>query len=102
MELLLSLMSLARAALFLLLTVIGASANSFCSLTIHVTNPDGYKPTGVPAGVVERNGRSESGVTRDGEVRFCDLGMNPVMVRIGEQNQCNEVIVRNVPVLWNT
>jgi hypothetical protein len=87
--------------LFLLLAAISARADEFCSLAVHVTNQGGYKPAGVPVRLVESNGRTESGVTKNGEVRFCDLGTNPVTLTVGERDGCSEVVLRNVAVGWN-
>jgi hypothetical protein len=34
-------------------------------------------------------------------VRFCDLGILPVTVKVGLDTVCNQVVVRDVPVAWN-
>lgn len=102
MEFLFPLKTIRRAGLFLFLVAASAAAKDYCSLTVQVANAHGYKPTGVSVSLVEVNGRVETGATKDGEVRFCDLGMSPVTLTIGERDRCNEVVVRNVALSWDT
>lgn len=91
-----------RYAPLLLAFAIAAPAKDFCSLTVRVTSPDGFKPTGLPVSLVESNGRVESGPTKEGEVRFCDLGISPVTVTVGGRDRCNEVVIHNIAVNWET
>jgi hypothetical protein len=102
MEVVFSLRGTRCLQLVLFLAVITAPAQDFCSLTVRVANPDGYKPTGVPVILVESNGRVEPGTTKNGEVKFCDLGLSPVTVTVGGSDRCGELAVRNVAVNWGT
>jgi hypothetical protein len=100
MEFLFPLKTMMRAGMFLLLVSVTAPAKDYCSLTVEVANGRGYKPTGVSVTLVEGNGRVESGTTKDGEVRFCDLGMSSVTLTVGGSDRCNEVVVRNIALNW--
>jgi hypothetical protein len=102
MEFLLSLAPIRHARLLLFLVAVTASARDFCSLTVRVANAAGYKPTGLSVALVESNGRTEAATTKDGEVRFCDLGISPVTLTIGEGDRCNEVVIRNLALNWDT
>ncbi len=73
------------------------SAQDRCSLVIRVLAPDGLRPE-VTITVRERNGRTEQKDQEDKDVRFCDLGILPVEVKVGSDGMCNAVTVRNVPV----
>src|SRR5437868_6342321 len=96
MDFLFSLGVIRRVSFLILLGALGAHAQDYCSLTVHVTTSDGHKPTGVPVTLVESGGHVEIGTTTAGEVRFCGLGLSTVTLTIGERNQCNEVVVHNV------
>jgi hypothetical protein len=73
----------------------------YCSLTVRVLSPDGRRP-GASVSVKEENGRvkEQEADQESGDVRFCDLGGVPVTVTVGN-DECNQVIVRGVPVSWN-
>lgn len=75
-----------------------AAAEDHCSLRVEVTNARGYKLTGVMVTLLESNGRADAGTTKDGEAKFCGLGISPVTVTAG--GDCGQVSVRNVPLVW--
>lgn len=72
-------------------------ADDFCSLRVRVLDPDGDE---VPATVTvaEPDGRTIKKDNVPGGITFCDLGINPVIVSIGEG--CNQVVVHDVPLLF--
>ena len=69
-----------------------------CSLLVKVISPQGAE---VEADVVveERDGRKIEQENKPGGVKFCDLGITPVTVTVGNA-ACNQVVVRNVPLRW--
>lgn len=77
-----------------------AAASEYCSLVLRVSDGHGNRPDGITAKVVEQNGRVEIRTTERGEARFCDLGLSGVTVTVGNSDHCDEVVVRNVPILW--
>ena len=89
-----------RAMVLLLLTSTASSAADYCSLTVQVSDGHGNHPTGISVTVVEGNGRTEAGVTKDGVAKFCDLGLSSVDITVGEADGCAEVVVRNVDMSW--
>jgi hypothetical protein len=91
---------LGQIALLFLLAAASASARDFCSLTVLVSDAHGNKPTGVTVTLVENNGRVEIETTKNGEAKFCDLGSSGVNLTISETDHCNEVLLRNVAILW--
>jgi hypothetical protein len=64
-----------------------------------VLSPTGTRPV-VPVVVQEQNGREQEKYQEAGDVRFCDLGILPVTVKVGSDTLCNQVVVQNVPVAW--
>lgn len=102
MEFLFPLEAIRRVGLFLFLVAATAAAKDYCSLTVEVANARGYKPTGVSVSLVEDNGRVETATTNAGEAKFCDLGISRVTLTIGERDRCNEIVVRNVALNWDT
>jgi hypothetical protein len=84
----------------LLLGFESASAQEFCSLTVQVVDPKGKIVAGVPVTVEEKTGRIESASGDGGEVRFCDLGVLPVVIRVGSPYDCDHTVVQNVPLTW--
>jgi hypothetical protein len=82
---------------FLCLGVI-LRAGDYCSLTVRVTDPAG-REVEARVSVEERNGRSLEHDNKAGGIRFCDLGITPVTVTVGDPN-CDQVIVKDVPLQW--
>lgn len=78
-----------------------AIGQTYCAFTVTVKSPSGKSLAGVPVGFI-RNGKSEitEGITsRNGEVRYCDAGLEPIDVVVGETT-CGQVVVRNVYARW--
>ena len=75
-------------------------AQDFCSLKVRVVDPLGKALTGIPVSIEEANGRAESRATENGEAEFCDLGLTGVTVTAGFR--CNQVLVRDVPLTWQS
>lgn len=75
-----------------------ATAQTYCSLMVSVVDVHGNE---VEADVTmqERDGRAVTLENQPGGVRFCDLGLEPVMVIVGSP-ECNQVSVRQVPLDW--
>ncbi len=48
----------------------------------------------------EQNGRTVTKFQRSQDVRFCDLGILPVTVKVGADQSCNQVVVNDVPLAW--
>ena len=86
--------------LFLIVGALGtATAADYCSLIVRVLSPDGQRVEALVS-VEENGGRT---IERDpslGDVRFCDLGIAPVTVKVGADGTCNQVVVRDVPLRW--
>lgn len=70
----------------------------YCSLVVKVIDRQG-RDTEAWVTVEERDGRRLREENAPGGVRFCDLGILPVTVMVGDP-ACNQVIVRNVPLEW--
>lgn len=70
----------------------------YCSLVVKVLNREGQE-TEAWVTVEERDGRRLREENAPGGLRFCDLGILPVTVMVGDP-ACNQVIVRNVPLEW--
>jgi hypothetical protein len=87
-----------RVAVFFLMVLIssGSRASDHCSLNVIVKNSHGQE-IDASIRVVEANGRVIRKENEPGGARFCDLGIMPVLVIVGDAS-CNEVTVRNVPV----
>jgi hypothetical protein len=75
-------------------------AQEQCSLIVRALTPDGLRPE-APISVTEQNGRIQELEQDDGDVRFCDLGILPVTVTVGNSATCNQVVVRDVPIAWD-
>ena len=73
----------------------------YCSLKVRVMTPEGLRPDALIS-VEERSGRTVTQYQESTDVSFCDLGGLPVTVRVGAAGTCNQVVVRNVPVEWNS
>lgn len=74
-------------------TFTGVLAQDYSSLTVHVSSTGRASPTWVF--VIESGGRTEERELTSPEVQFCDLGGLPVTVKVGEDWDCNQVVVRN-------
>jgi hypothetical protein len=72
-------------------------ADGACSLVVRVLLPDGRRPH-VPITVVEQSGRVDEKHQEDHDVRFCDLGILPVTVKVGSAGMCNQTAIENVPM----
>lgn len=70
----------------------------YCSLVVRVLDRQG-EDTEAWVTVEERDGRRLREENAPGGLRFCDLGILPVTVMVGDP-ACNQVIVRNVPLEW--
>src|SRR5947208_15002194 len=77
----------------------GAIAADYCSLAVRVLSPDNRRPVEVPVSVREKSGRVVEKETTTEDVKFCDLGISPVTVTVGNDT-CNQVVVRDVPIEW--
>lgn len=75
-------------------------AQDHCSLIVRVLSPDGRRPE-VPISVSDRSGRTDELEQGKEDVRFCGLGILPVIVTVGSGGMCNQVVVHDVPVAWN-
>jgi hypothetical protein len=76
-----------------------AIAADYCSLVVRVLSPDRRRPLEVLISVREGSGRVIEKETTSEDVRFCDLGITPVTVRVGGDT-CNQTVVRDVPLTW--
>jgi hypothetical protein len=76
-----------------------AFAADYCSLVVRVLSPDGKHEEAIVA-VEEKNGRRIERDPTAEDVRFCDLGVEPVAVKVGSDGTCNQVVVREVPLAW--
>jgi hypothetical protein len=82
-----------------LVTAAQAAPAGYCSLVVSVTDPNGKRPTAIIT-VIEQGGRTIDGFSEGRDVRFCDLGLLPVTVKVGADDSCNQVTVNNVPMSW--
>jgi hypothetical protein len=78
----------------------GIVAADYCSLAVRVLSPDNRRPVEVPVSVREKGGRVVEKETTTEDVKFCDLGISPVTVTVGNDT-CNQVVVHDVPLDWN-
>jgi hypothetical protein len=92
-------MKVLLSVLLLILAGSTAFAQGHCSLVVKVVDPNDKEVTEARISVQERNGRIEEGQYRRGGAQFCDLGMLPVTVTVGDPD-CAGVIVRNIPLEW--
>jgi hypothetical protein len=86
----------------ILLLAFGAkmvSAGEYCSLVVRVLSPDGRRVEALVS-VEEGNGRVIERDPTSEDVKFCDLGIAPVTVKVGADGTCNQVVVRDVPLTW--
>lgn len=76
------------------------ASQGYCSLRVRVLAPNGQRPE-APVSVREKSGRKEEkmqGISED--VLFCDLGILPVTVVVGQEG-CFQVVVKDVPLSWS-
>ena len=91
-----------KIVLFVLVLTLSAtktSAQDHCSLVVKIVDSNDREVPEARITLVERNGRTVRAENRRGGVRFCDLGLLPVNITIGNA-ACNEVSVKNVPLEW--
>jgi hypothetical protein len=85
----------------LIITVPGRGAaqlaEGHCSLVVELRGPDN-RPVSEEVTVTEWDGRKTSLKAANGEARFCDLGIRPVTISVGDAG-CSQVVVRT-PVDW--
>ena len=73
------------------------SAQNHCPLAVRVLSPDGQRFE-VPITVREQSGRVVEEDQNLEDVRFCDLGILPVDVKVGSDGMCSQVTIHDVPV----
>lgn len=71
----------------------------YCSLVVKVIDEQGSEIE-APVSVQEIGGKVVEGDYEAGGVRFCDLGILPVTVRVGRPESCNYTIIHNVALEW--
>lgn len=73
-----------------------ARADDYCSLVVDLVGS--FQPAiPVKVSVEEPNGRLLSvKAASGGMIRFCDLGILPVTIRVVDSNECNPVTIQNV------
>jgi hypothetical protein len=85
--------------LFLVWSPSVAFAADYCSLIVRVLSPDGRRPQALVS-VREKSGRLIQRDPTSKDVKFCDLGIQPVIVKVGADGTCNQVTVADVPLIW--
>jgi len=78
---------------------IASASGDYCSLVVEVVAPNGKRPT-ADVTVIEQNGRKLEQLSEGQDAKFCDLGLLPVSVKVGDDVTCNQVIVSEVPLSW--
>jgi hypothetical protein len=75
-------------------------ATAPCSLIVKVINPGGQQ---IDSQIVvrEKDGQRHTAENQIGGARFCNLGLMPVDIEIGDE-ACNQVIIRNAHLAWST
>jgi hypothetical protein len=73
-------------------------AQGYCSLSVTLVDPQGNS-VDAKVSVQERDGRTIEKMATLGSVQFCDLGITPVSITVGDSG-CNQAILRNVGVRW--
>ena len=85
------------------------AGGEYCSLVVKVETPLGGSASGIPGlsafpetrvVVEESNGWRTEGATVGGIARYCGLGVQAVTAIVGS-SPCNQVTVRNIPLMWN-
>jgi hypothetical protein len=79
-----------------------AAASPYCSLVVTVSSRGGDRLES-QVSVQGADGKVIDKETKAGEgtAQFCDLGIVPVSVKVGDDGTCNQVVVREVPLRWN-
>ncbi len=80
-------------------TTVNVAAQNVCSLTVRALAPDGRRGR-FWVTVKEENGHKEEKMQGNEDVQFCDLGILPVTVTVGNAGTCNQVTIHDVPVSW--
>jgi hypothetical protein len=95
-------MSLSKLVFATIAFAAGAAAQDYCSLVVEVVNSGNIRVFGeVPVMVEEPSGRLEWRVAKDGIVEFCDLGIQPVTVKVGRRaGSCGYTVVQGVATGW--
>jgi hypothetical protein len=75
-----------------------AAQTTYCSLRVRALSPDGRRPAASIV-VEEKSGRKIEKDQESADVSFCDLGILPVTVTVGDKG-CNQVVVKDVPLEW--
>ena len=76
-------------------------AQDFCSLVVKVVFPGGSEIYDTrPITVEEGDGRIVEKRYERGGAMFCDLGIGPVTIAVGDSRGCGQVIVKNIPPDW--
>lgn len=75
----------------------GLHAEPYCSLHVFVDNRRPAESFSIL--VEEPNGLSAKASTKGGLVKFCNLGLGPIVVTVGDPG-CSQVVVRNVQLFW--
>ena len=73
-------------------------AQSYCSLSVSLVDPQG-NAVDAKVSVQESKGRTIEKMATLGSVQFCDLGIKPVSITVGHSG-CNQAIPRNVGLRW--
>lgn len=75
-------------------------ASEYCSLTVRIEDPaTGKLLSGVPVDVRIGDRIIAGGFSKEGLVRFCDLGFNTYDVHVGG-NLCGSVVIRAITPQW--
>lgn len=84
----------------LVVTAVAHAETSSCSLIVKVINPAG-KEIDSRIVVREKDGQIYTAENQIGGARFCNLGLLPVDIEIGNE-ACNQVAIRNAYLTWPT
>src|SRR6185312_6253557 len=78
-----------------------SAAERYCSLTVTVSSTTGARVEAFVS-VQDQSGRVTEKETEAGKgtAEFCDLGITTVTVKVGDDGSCNQVVVKNVPLVW--
>ncbi|MBE0660746.1 MAG: hypothetical protein IH602_23835 [Bryobacteraceae bacterium] len=87
-----------RRVFVLLGFTVAVCGQEYCSLHVRVLSPDMRRPQEVEVTVLEHTGRKITKETGLEDVRFCDLGIKPVQVTVGDTGPCNQISVSDVPL----
>jgi hypothetical protein len=76
------------------------AASDYCSLKVRVLSPTGQRVES-SIYVTESRGRVVEAEQEQSDAEFCDLGILPVTVSVGEEKSCGQVTVKNVRLALN-